>query len=133
MLMFPKEKATRPRRKFRDARPGMSPSHLKRVRRLPCCVCCASNPSQVHHIKRTGTNERGMGLTTTDRWGIPMCWRHHDEVERAGSDNEIAWFEERGVDALALANGLWDGTLDMSLMEDAFSEHTRFNLRRMSS
>lgn len=130
MLMFPKEKATRGKRKFRDCRPGMSQSHLKHVRRLPCCVCCARGPSQVHHIKRTGTNERGMGLTTPDRWGISICWRHHGEVEIIGSDNEIAWFHERGVDALKLANALWDKTLDQDMMESAFSEHTRFNLAR---
>lgn len=142
MLMFPKEKALKNKKRWRDARPGMSPSHLKRVRRLPCCVCCASNPSQVHHLKRTAlkgadgelvrTHERGMGLTSTDRWGVPVCWKCHGICESIGSDNEIAWFLERGVDAIALANALWDSTLDFSLMEAAFSEHTRFNLARMS-
>jgi hypothetical protein len=140
MLMFPKEKATRTKRKFRDARPGMSPSHLKRVRRLPCCVCGARGPSQVHHLKRTGsvnedgsitrTIERGMGLTSTDRNGIPLCWKHHGEVEVIGSNNETAWLAERGVEAIQLANTLWDNTLDFDAMEAAFSEHTLHNLLR---
>ncbi len=134
MLMFPKQKVIPNKRRWRDARSGMSPAHLRNVRKLPCCVCCRPNPSEAHHLKQTGAGERGLAIKSTDRWAIPMCNLHHGEIERAGSKNEIAWFEERGVDALALANTFWDRTLlGIEALEDAFSEHTRFDLRRMSS
>lgn len=132
MLKFPKEFTVK-RQNWRSSRPGMSASHLKRVRRLPCCVCCRSHPSEAHHLKQTGAGERGMGLKSTDRFAIPICTLHHNQVEAIGSKNEIAWFEERGVDALALANDLWAKTiLGNEELEAAFSEHTRFNLARMS-
>ncbi len=132
MLMFPKEKATKHQRRWRDARPGMSPTHLKRVRRLPCCVCRRPGPSEAHHLKQTGAGERGMGLKSTDRWAVPMCNADHFLIENAGSKNEVEWFHERGVDVLGLANGLWDRTLlGHEELEAVFSEHTPHNLLRM--
>jgi hypothetical protein len=89
-------------------RTGMSRAHLARVRQLSCCVCGVNAPSTVHHAKATG--ERGIGLRSTDQHVVPMCWPCHDEVERAGSKNEISWFRSRGVNALALARALYGAT-----------------------
>ncbi len=73
-----------------------------------------------------------MGLRSTDRWAVPLCNADHFLIETAGSKNEVAWFHERGVDVLALANGLWDRTLlGHEELEAVFSEHTPHNLLRM--
>jgi hypothetical protein len=106
MLMFPKPTREKKKRAA-DRRPGMSPSHLDRVRGLPCCVCECSPRVQAHHLKDTPDKERGMGLRSTDQHALPMCWECHGEVERIGSKNELAWFDARGIDARGLAQALW--------------------------
>lgn len=69
-----------------------------------------------HHLK-AGTNERGAGMRSTDRWAVPLCRTHHDEIERAGSRNETAIFRSWGIDdALQLASDLWKSTGDISKM-----------------
>ncbi len=73
-----------------------------------------------------------MGLTSTDRNGIPVCWRCHGIVESIGSDNETRWFEEHGVESIQLANALWDASIcGIEAMEAAFSEHTLHNILRL--
>lgn len=110
-LMFPKPIKGKKKR-IADRRPGMSPSHLDRIRGLPCCVCEKPPRSECHHLKDTGANERGMGLRSTDQWALPVCsfatgGGCHDEIERLGSKNERDWFFARGIDARELAQGLW--------------------------
>jgi hypothetical protein len=105
-LMFPKPER-KPNKRAADRRPGMSPSHLDRIRGLPCCVCESAPRSEAHHVKDTGTRERGMGLRSTDQWAIPLCRIDHDSVERIGSKNERDWFFARGIDARGLAQALW--------------------------
>lgn len=95
--------------KRRDARPGMSPEHLDRIRRLPCAACHKAPARTVHHLK-SGTGERGMGLRSTDRWGIPLCMIHHEEIERAGTRNERSLCQKWGFDPHDLATALWGRT-----------------------
>ena len=94
-------------------REGMSERHLELIRQLPCCIGCDHPGGDPHHLKN-GTGERGMGLRSTDKWAVPMCRAHHDEIERAGSKNEQEWFKARGFKPLALAARLWivTGSLD---------------------
>ena len=102
---------------WRNERPGMSDQHLKNIRALPCCVCFAPGPSEAHHLKQTSAKERGASVKSTDRWTVPLCNEHHIHgVERAGSKNELSWFFERGVDALALAHSLWGTAGDVPKM-----------------
>ena len=96
-------------------RAGMDDAHLGNLRLCPCCVCGASPMSQVHHLK-SGTGERGMGQRSTDRWGVPMCRHHHDEVERAGTRNEVSWFARHGIDPHNLAMSLWMARGDVERM-----------------
>lgn len=92
----------------RKDRPGNSEKHLALIRTLPCCIPgCTTVGCDPHHLKQTGTQERGMGMRSPDRWAVPLCRRHHDEVERVASRSEIKWFADRGIEPLELANALW--------------------------
>lgn len=101
-------------------RPGMSDDHLAMIRQLHCCVCDRAAPSDPHHIK-AGTGERGTGLRSTDRWAVPMCRTHHDEVERIGSRNERQWFLDRHVDPHELTQALWASTGDLARMRNVLA------------
>lgn len=127
-LMFPKPER-KPKKRIADRRPGMSPSHLDRVRGLPCCVCERPPRSEVHHLKDVMPKERGIGLRSTDQWSLPVCsfatgGGCHDDIERLGSKNELAWFEARGIDARELARALWRCSSVKGLdMADVFKVH----------
>lgn len=90
----------------RAERQGNNEKHLAAIRKCPCCVPgCNVVGVDVHHLKSAG--ERGMGLRAPDRWGVPLCRSHHEEVERIGSRNEARWFIDRGIYCLDLAKALW--------------------------
>ena len=101
---------------WRKTRPGNDPTHLELIRQLPCCICLSRKEVQAHHLKCGG--ERGMGLKAPDKFAVPLCAiPHHDEVERIGSRNEMAWFEDKGgFDPLELANALWSAPRDATAM-----------------
>lgn len=90
----------------------MSPAHCKMIQQLPCVGCGIIPAGTVHHLK-SGDAERfrGTGLRAPDCFGVPLCWRApgwcHPSVEAVGSDNEQAWFAERGIDPHKLAADLW--------------------------
>ena len=98
--------------------PGNSEQHLAAIRTLPCvipgCMICDCDP---HHLKSgPASSERGMGQKATDRWAVPLCRRHHDEVEPLSSRAELAWFEKHGVEPLELAAALWMVSPDRASM-----------------
>lgn len=64
--------------------PGSDPAYLAAVRALPCCavkafsdVCDCLGPIDPHHAG----NRPGVGMKAADDTCIPMCRRHHREVE----------------------------------------------------
>ena len=104
-----------------EKRPGKDPKHLANVRKLPCCVCGEPAPSDCHHVKAAGG--RGMGMKSKDSSVVPLCRHHHDLVERAGSRNEITWFESYGIAPLTLAKALWDSRHDLDAMVKVLDAH----------
>ena len=117
---------------WRKARPGMSPQHLDLVRKLPCTVCEAISRIDPHHLKSSAAaKERGVFLKATDRWAVPVCRFHHDEVERLGSRNERAWFDRWGIDPHDLANALWAATGDLARMGRVLIAHKQGALREL--
>lgn len=101
----------------RADREGDDEDHRRAVKKLPCCIPgCNVVGCDPHHLKQTGTNERGGALRSPDKWAVPMCRHHHDEVERIGSKNELKWFEERGLKILDLAAALWNARPDAGAM-----------------
>ena len=101
--------------KWSDDREGMSDDHLVMIRQLPCCHCLRTPAGEAHHLKE-GTKERGMSVRSTDRWSVPLCRLHHDEIERVGTRNETAWFLKIGIDPIELAQALWRSTGDLAKM-----------------
>ena len=100
----------------REERPGMSAAHCTAIRSLPCAACFKMPCGEIHHLKKD-TGQRGMGLRATDRFGVPLCRVHHEEIERAGTKNEAAVFSSWGIaDVQELAAGLWAASPDASKM-----------------
>lgn len=97
------------------SRSGMCDQHLAHIRQLPCCVCGSPPRSDPHHLK-SGTGERGMGQRSTDKWAVPLCRHHHDEVEAAGTRKEVPWFSAFQVDPHNLAMSLWMARGDVERM-----------------
>jgi hypothetical protein len=110
--------------KWRDKRPGMSVSHCELVRLCPCVVCLIVPAGTVHHLKDTG--ERGIGVRSTDRWGVPLCPLCHEQIESVGSRNETAHFlAVWKVDPHSLARSLWASTGDLAQMTRITIAHHR--------
>ena len=112
----------KPEKSAREKRPGMDPKHVEAIRKLPCLVTGRIPAGECHHLK--GTGERGMGLRSTDRWGVPLSHFPHMELEGKGSKNELAWFQAHGIeDPHALADALWHASPDIPRMTKIVIEH----------
>jgi hypothetical protein len=79
--------------------------HLRFVASQPCLVC-GRTPSDAHHIKFA--EQRAMGCKVSDKFAVPICRLHHRELHRRG--NERAWWQNQGIDPLAIAASLWERT-----------------------
>lgn len=104
----------RKRRSKRPPRAGNELAYRQAIRQLPCCVS-GRRPVEGHHLKQSRGNshtegprsERGMGRRASDRWLVPLAPDLHHELEQLPSTQEIAWFRQRGVDSVGLAESLW--------------------------
>ena len=79
-----------------------SREHLRFVASQPC-LACGRSPSQAHHLRFT--QPRAMGRKVSDEFTVPLCAIHHHELHMRG--NERAWWEERQIDPLPVADELW--------------------------
>jgi hypothetical protein len=80
-------------------------AHLRYVATQPCLVC-GRQPSDPHHLKFA--QPRALGLKVSDEFTVPLCRGHHRQLHQAG--NEVAWWDDLDIDALAIAKGIWDET-----------------------
>jgi DNA recombination protein Rad52 len=85
-----------------EAKRVRNPAHLRFIGSLPCLVC-GRTPSQAHHVQFVQL--RAMASKVSDEWTIPLCVTHHRALHDVGS--EEAWWAERGIDAKAEAERLW--------------------------
>lgn len=109
------DKRQKPAKK-RAARPGNSLEHLDAIRKLPCVVTLKEPAGEAHHLK-FGTNERGAGMRSTDKFALPLCRAAHESVERVGARNEPGWFRSHGIEApLDLALALWKASPNITAM-----------------
>ena len=76
--------------------------HLRFVASQPCLVC-GRQPSDPHHLRFA--QPRALGLKVSDEFTVPLCRGHHRQLHQAG--NELAWWEDRNINALEVAKGLW--------------------------
>jgi hypothetical protein len=49
-----------------------------------------------------------MGRKVSDRFAVPICRLHHGELHRRG--DERTWWQNQGIDPLAIAATLWART-----------------------
>ena len=80
-------------------------SHIKWVANRPCLIC-GRQPSDPHHLRFA--QPRALGRKVSDEFIVPLCRMHHREVHR--SSDELAWWKQAGIDALAVARTLWQAT-----------------------
>lgn len=105
-----------------EKRAGNAPEYLALVRQLPCCVCGKPGPSEAHHLRATG--RRGGAMRSPDRDALPLCASHHrDGVHRVGGKRELAWFKERGIDPLTLADALHFNKHSLDAMSRVLMTH----------
>lgn len=105
--------------------PGMSNAHCEAVRKCPCTGCLKTPAGEIHHLKQN-TKTRGMGIRSTDRFGVPLCRTHHEEIEMAGTKNEDKKFQTWGIaDVLDLAAGLWAASPDVAKMTKVLMANKR--------
>ena len=86
-------------RRFRDK------AHLKFVASNPCLICGRS-PADAHHLRFA--QPRAMNLKVSDEFTVPLCRTHHRDNHSFG--DEIAWWERRAIDPIAIARVLWTST-----------------------
>jgi hypothetical protein len=91
--------------------------HLKFVAGQSCLVC-GRTPSDAHHIKFA--EQRAMGRKVSDKFTVPICRLHHRELHRRG--NERAWWQQQGIEPLAVAAALWKKTHTVEAIVDGSSE-----------
>jgi DNA recombination protein Rad52 len=80
-------------------------THLKFVASQPCLIC-GRQPCDPHHLRFA--QPRGFGLKVSDEFTVPLCRGHHRQLHQAG--NEVTWWENLQIDALAMAKDLWKQT-----------------------
>jgi hypothetical protein len=80
-------------------------AHLKYVASQPCLIC-GRGPVDAHHLRFT--QPRAMGLKVSDEFTVPLCRIHHRDVHSFG--DEVAWWERKAIDPLAISRALWVST-----------------------
>lgn len=106
-------------------REGNNDAHRAIIKQLPCCICLKRPPNDGHHLKSgDAQRERGMGMRATDRWLVPLCRAHHDDLESYGSRREYEWSAAHGLlDPYALAEALYNAPKDVQTMTAIVQAH----------
>jgi hypothetical protein len=86
-------------RRYRDR------AHLEFVASQPCLLC-GRQPCDAHHLKFM--QPRTLGRRVSDEFAVPLCRTHHRALHRYG--DEAAWWTSAGVDAVTIAQALWQHT-----------------------
>jgi hypothetical protein len=76
--------------------------HIRLVAAQPCLVCGRA-PSDPHHLRFA--QSRALSRKVSDEFTVPLCRGHHRELHRRG--DEEAWWDQLGIDVLAIARTLW--------------------------
>lgn len=101
--------------------------HLRFVATQPCLICGRS-PSHAHHVRYA--QSRGLSLKVSDEFTVPLCAIHHHHIHTTGK--EQAWWQERNIDPLKVASGLWQrsresepaaGEVALSAFPEVSSDH----------
>ena len=77
--------------------------HLAFVASRPCLIC-GRNRAHAHHLKFA--QPTALGRKVSDEFTVPLCSIHHRELHRHG--DERVWWSAHGIDALRVAEELWE-------------------------
>lgn len=77
-------------------------AHLTFVATQPCLLC-GRTPSDAHHLRFV--QPRAMSRKVSDEFTVPVCRTHHRQLHQSG--DEVAWWNDLGVDPLPIAQELW--------------------------
>jgi hypothetical protein len=95
---------------------------------LPCIVagCPVHQYMGVdpHHLRSgpAGEDRRRTGHRAADRWALPLCRTHHDEIERAGTRGERELFDAWGLNPYFPTMALWKASRGQKNDERAFDD-----------
>jgi hypothetical protein len=90
---------------FGKTRRKRDKDHRAFVASKPCLVC-GRRPADAHHLRFA--QPRALGRKVSDEFTVPLCRLHHRELHLRA--DEPAWWEERKIDALEVAQRLWAQT-----------------------
>jgi Putative HNHc nuclease len=90
---------------FGEIRRLRDKAHLKFVASQPCLICGRS-PADAHHLRFA--QARAMGRKVSDEFTVPLCRTHHRDNHNFG--DEVAWWERRAIDPVAMSRMLWVST-----------------------
>ena len=97
--------------KAKNKRRIISASHLNMVRQLPCVL--SGRPAEVAHISYGDLNHENkphnaMGIKADDVFCVPLCPSlHRLHPGSQHNHNEKLWWQQFGVDPVAIALRLW--------------------------
>tara|TARA_Y100000114_G_C11752502_1_gene325119 strand:- start:1988 stop:2293 length:306 start_codon:yes stop_codon:yes gene_type:complete len=87
-------------------------AHLQRISEYRCCIWDLScdGMTQVHHLLKPWSGQRGMGMRSDDKNVIPLCSFHHHQLHNKYG-NEEKFFQAHFKPAdfgRVLAQELWE-------------------------
>ena len=95
------------RRRFRQT----DESHLKYIRKLPCCVTGARGSVEAAHIRMANPDgpkgETGMQQKPSDKWVVPLSARQHRGPGGQHDHDEGEWWAEQRINPFHLATELY--------------------------
>jgi DNA recombination protein Rad52 len=92
--------------------------HLAFVASKPCLVC-GRNRTHAHHLKFM--QPTALGRKVSDEFTVPLCSNHHRELHRHG--DERTWWSARGIDAVKVAEELWQSRRAPTIATDATDDN----------
>ena len=99
-----------------------SQRHLRFVAARPCIICATNVDVHAHHIKMPDGRilkpmASNIGMKSDDRYTLPLCRRHHEELHATGEKKFWGCFH---VDATLLALCLY--SLSVQTDQEAAAE-----------
>jgi len=104
-IQLPRERIDKSALALPEPKRRRDKSHLRFIAAQPCVVC-GRQPSDPHHLRFA--QPRALGVKVSDEFTVPLCRVHHRQLHQTG--NEAAWWDTLKIDALRVAQQLWDRT-----------------------
>lgn len=114
-----------------EKREARSEAHMALICRLWCVI--TSERSKIFaHTLRCGPARQERGSDADNRWVLPVSRAMQNRLNGLGSRNELAFFDEHGVNPYDLAAALWAATGDVLAMSKVLEQHQDAARNRVS-